>query len=44
MATIDFYKNLDYEFSIYEGEEELNGLTNGGFIGVNPLKLAILIN
>lgn len=40
MATIDFYKNLDYEFSIYEGEEELNGLTNGGFIGVNPLEIS----
>lgn len=40
MATVDFYKSLDYEFSIYEGEEELNGLTNGGFIGTNPLKIS----
>lgn len=40
MATVDFYKSLDYEFSIYEGEEELNGLTNGGFIGANPLRIS----
>ena len=40
MTTLDDYKKLDYEFSIYEGEEELNGLTNGGFIGTNPLRIS----
>lgn len=40
MTTLDDYKKLDNEFSIYEGEEELNGLTNGGFIGTNPLKIS----
>lgn len=40
MATVDFYKSLDYDFSIYEGEIELNGLTNGGFIGTSPLKIS----
>lgn len=33
MATVEFYTNLDYDFSIYEGEEELRGLTTGGFKG-----------
>lgn len=40
MATVDFYKSLDYEFFIYEGEEELNGLTNGGFTGAKPLRIS----
>lgn len=40
MTTLDDYKKLDNEFSIYEGEEELNGLTNGGFIGTNPLRIS----
>ena len=33
MATAEFYASLDYDFSIYEGEEELRGLTTGGFNG-----------
>ena len=37
MTTMNFYKNLGYNFSIYEGEEELNGLTNEGFTGTEPL-------
>lgn len=37
MATLEFYKRLDYDFSIYEGEESLRGLINGGFIGTESL-------
>ena len=37
MPTVEFYANLGYDFSIYEGEEELFGLTNGGFNGLQPL-------
>ena len=33
MTTIEFYEKLDYDFSIHEGEEELKGLTIGGFQG-----------
>lgn len=40
MITVDFYKSLDYGFSIYEGEEILNGLTNKGFIGTNPVRIS----
>lgn len=39
MATAEFYANLDYDFSIYEGEEELRGLTTGGFNGNTPLNI-----
>lgn len=39
MATVEFYENLDYDFSIYEGEEELRGLTIGGFYGDKPLDI-----
>lgn len=39
MATAEFYANLDYDFSIYEGEEELRGLTIGGFNGNKPLNI-----
>lgn len=39
MATLEFYMNLDNDFSIYEGEEELNGLTYSGFIGTEPLRI-----
>lgn len=39
MATIEFYTNLDYDFSIYEGEKELFGLTPGGFNGSEPLHI-----
>ena len=31
MATVDFYSNLHYDFSEYESEKELSGLTTGGF-------------
>jgi hypothetical protein len=31
MAILEFYKELDYDFSIYEGEESLRGLVNEGF-------------
>lgn len=31
MLTVDFYKNLGYDFYQYEDEEELRGLTPGGF-------------
>lgn len=37
MPAIEFYANLNYVFSIYEGEEELFGLTTGGFNGSQPL-------
>ncbi|MDC2175199.1 hypothetical protein PO073_24595 [Bacteroides thetaiotaomicron] len=37
MTTIEFYEKLDYDFSIHEGEEELKGLTIGGFQGTAPL-------
>ena len=33
MPTVDFYKNLGYDFYQYEDEEELRGLTPGGFNG-----------
>lgn len=39
MATAEFYANLDCDFSIYEGEEELRGLTIGGFNGNKPLNV-----
>lgn len=39
MATIEFYTNLDYDFSIYEGEKELFGLTSGGFNSSEPLHI-----
>lgn len=39
MATAEFYASLDYDFSIYEGEEELRGLTIGGFNGNKPLNI-----
>ena len=29
----DFYKKLDYDFSVYEGDEELFGLHGGGLGG-----------
>ncbi|WP_303241209.1 hypothetical protein [Phocaeicola plebeius] len=37
MATLEFYKRLNYDFSIYEEEESLRGLINEGFIGTEPL-------
>lgn len=37
MAILEFYKGLDYDFSIYEGEESLRGLVNEGFIGTESL-------
>lgn len=33
MPTVDFYKNLGYDFYQYEDREELRGLTPGGFNG-----------
>lgn len=39
MASAEFYANLDYDFSIYEGEEELRGLTTGGFNGNASLNM-----
>lgn len=39
MATVKFYENLDSDFSIYEGEEELRGLTISGFHGDKPLDI-----
>lgn len=39
MATVEFYANLDYDFSIYEDEEELRGLTVEGFKGTNSLHI-----
>lgn len=39
MATVEFYANLDYNFSIYEGEEEVRGLTPDGFNGNAPLNV-----
>ncbi len=36
MAIKDFYKELHYDFSIYDGQKELMGLTNGGFTGTKP--------
>ena len=33
MPTVDFYKNLGYDFYQYEDDEELRGLTPGGFNG-----------
>lgn len=33
MPTVDFYKNLGYDFYQYEDKEELRGLTPGGFNG-----------
>ena len=39
MATAEFYASLDYDFSIYESEEELRGLTTGGFNGNAPLNV-----
>lgn len=33
MTKVEFYENLDYDFSKYEGEEELRGLTTSGFNG-----------
>lgn len=39
MATVDFYKSLDYDFSIYEGENDLKGLTTAGFKGDDPLTI-----
>ena len=33
MPTVDFYKNLGYDFYQYEDEEELRVLTPGGFNG-----------
>ena len=35
MPTVEFYKNLDYDFNQYEGNVELQGLTTGGFNGRN---------
>ena len=37
MATLEFYRRLDYDFSIYEGEESLRGLIHEGFIGTESL-------
>jgi hypothetical protein len=37
MPTIEFYKNLDYDFNQYEGAVELQGLTIGGFNGGNEI-------
>lgn len=39
MATLEFYKRLDYNFSIYEEEKSLQGLTNEGFIGTESLRV-----
>lgn len=36
MPSVEFYESLDYDFSKYEGEEELLGLTNPGFDGSQP--------
>ena len=38
MATVDFYNGLDYDFSIYNEEDELRGLTVSGFKGNNPFE------
>ena len=35
----DFYKKLDYDFSVYEGDEDLFGLHGGGFGGEHPLNI-----
>lgn len=39
MATLEFYERLNYDFSIYEEEESLQGLLNEGFIGSEPLNI-----
>lgn len=39
MATVDFYENLQYDFSEHESEKELHGLTIGGFNGLGPLNV-----
>ena len=39
MATVDFYSNLHYDFSEYQSEEELSGLTTGGFNGSDSLHI-----
>lgn len=39
MATVDFYSNLHYDFSDYENDDELIGLTTAGFGGSNHLKI-----
>lgn len=36
MPSVEFYESLDYDFSIYEEEEELFGLTYAGFNGSQP--------
>src|SRR5574344_1650877 len=39
MATVDFYSNLHYDFSDYENDDELIGLTTIGFCGSDHLKI-----
>ena len=39
MATVDFYSNLHYDFSDYENDDELIGLTTAGFSGSDHLKI-----
>lgn len=36
MPSVEFYESLDYDFSRYEGKEELFGLTNSGFNDSHP--------
>ena len=38
MASAEFYKELNYDFSIYTEEEELRGLTVSGFKGDKPFE------
>lgn len=37
MPTVEFYSSLEYDFSKYENEVELLGLTIRGFDGQDPL-------
>ena len=39
MATVEFYSNLHYDFSNYENDEELLGLSTGGFNVTSPLHI-----
>lgn len=40
MIPVKFYESLDYDFSYLNGEDNLNGLTLGGFNGGNkPLNI-----
>lgn len=38
MASAEFYKELNYDFSVYTDEEELRGLTVSGFKGDKPFE------